>query len=204
MATSDESRPRLRIRRTLLSDGSIDVARSVLCPRKGHSATLEDCKHCGNCEGIFPDDEDRFIFCAVPAPPPVGHVAAMMKDAIDCVRADVRLEDARRLLLSSEQQALPVVDEPGRPIGVISRTDLLAAAADTERCVRDVMTTFAILVTEVAPPEQAAALMALESVHQLPVISAGPDGAVVGMVDALDLARWIARDSGYLGPATPV
>ncbi len=46
---------------------------------------------------------------------------------------------------------------------------------------------------------QAAALMALEGVHRIPVVAA--DGKVVGIVSSLDLMRWMARRGGYVLPS---
>ena len=45
---------------------------------------------------------------------------------------------------------------------------------------------------------QAAALMAFEGVHRLPVV--GDLGEVVGILSSLDVLRWFGRRSGYLIP----
>ena len=46
-----------------------------------------------------------------------------------------------------------------------------------------------------APLTLAAAVMAIEQVHRLPVLA--PGGAVVGVLSALDLLRWLAEADGY-------
>ena len=42
----------------------------------------------------------------------------------------------------------------------------------------------------------AAALMATECVHRIPVVSRA-DGSVVGIVSSLDVLGWLARQHGY-------
>jgi CBS domain-containing protein len=206
MSTSDLGHRSIRTRRTLLPDGRVETVETVLCPRWGRSASTTACDECGFCSGIFRDHDDRFALCALPYKADFTqheHLAAMMTDDIECVRKGVRLDELRRLLISRDQQALPVVDERGRPIGIVSRVDVLPFNIDDRRLASEVMTSFATTVSELASPEEAAALMALEGVHQLPVVSAGLDRTVVGTVSALDVARWIARDRGYLAPARP-
>lgn len=207
MDDPDDVRLHIRSCRTLHPDGRFTLARTVSCPRRSRSVALEACEECPRCTGIFPDDEDLFILCTARSAPDVvagGHVSAVMAEAILCVREEVQVDVVRRLLTELEQQAVPVVDAIGRPTGILSRIDLLRLSPGDARPVRQVMTTFATTVTDSAPLEQAAALMALEGVHQLPVVSAGPDGKVIGMVSALDLARWVARNHGYLGEGSPL
>jgi CBS domain-containing protein len=64
--------------------------------------------------------------------------------------------------------------------------------------VRDVMTRLTFVVPDSASVAQAAALMALERIHRLPVIS--EDGKVVGIVSSIDVMDWMARNDGYLLP----
>ncbi len=47
---------------------------------------------------------------------------------------------------------------------------------------------------------RAAALMAFEGIHRVPVVST--DGRVVGIVSSLDVARWLARNDGYIAPGS--
>jgi CBS-domain-containing membrane protein len=49
---------------------------------------------------------------------------------------------------------------------------------------------------ESAPIAKAAALMAFESIHRLPILDDG--GAVVGLLSPLDVAGWLATRAGYL------
>lgn len=62
--------------------------------------------------------------------------------------------------------------------------------------VSDIMTPLAFTLHESTPISQAAALMAYEGMHRVPVVS--DDGRVVGVLSSLDLMRWLAEDNGYL------
>jgi CBS domain-containing protein len=64
--------------------------------------------------------------------------------------------------------------------------------------VADVMTQNVVTVWESLPARKAAALMAFEGAHRLPVVAR--DRKVVGMLSALDVLRWLARQEGYLIP----
>ena len=61
-----------------------------------------------------------------------------------------------------------------------------------------VMTPVVLALPENANIGQAAALMAFEGVHRLPVVS--NDGRVVAILSSLDVMRWFGQHSGYLIP----
>jgi CBS domain-containing protein len=63
----------------------------------------------------------------------------------------------------------------------------------------DIMMPVSFSMPEDAPVSRAAALMALEGVHRIPIVAA--DGSVVGIVSALDVLRWLAIRAGYLVPS---
>jgi CBS domain-containing protein len=212
MGDQRELRLPIRLCRTLEPDGDVVEEETAFCPVRGRSRAVDECRCCGVCGGVVHTNGDQpYVVCT--AAQPRAHrtwfaddapVRELMSPSVSCIREQLSLARAHALLLDSEQQALPVVDAAGHPIGVLSRTDLLPLVGCEGLTVGQVMTPFATVISESAPLAQAAALMALEGVHQLPVISAGADKAVVGFVTALDLSRWIARESGYLGEGTPL
>jgi CBS domain-containing protein len=61
-----------------------------------------------------------------------------------------------------------------------------------------VMTPVVLALPESANVGQAAALMAYEGVHRLPVVADG--GEVVGILSAIDVLRWFGSLSGYFIP----
>jgi CBS domain-containing protein len=105
------------------------------------------------------------------------------------------LDEARRLLCELRTPAIAIVDasrEPAPLRGILTRTDVLRAAGGR---VADAMSGFPFTVPADAPIERAAALMAVEHVGQVVVV--GERGRLVGMVSALDIARYVAMRGGY-------
>jgi len=129
------------------------------------------------------------------------------------IRADATPEEAVAFLVDSGFSAAPVIDEAGRPVGVISRTDVvvyhrqrlllpaaapyyfesadeIAAAVGEERaaaCVADVMTPAVFSVAPHLPLGEVAGQMTELHVHRLFVVD--DSGVLVGVVSALDLLR---------------
>jgi CBS domain-containing protein len=58
------------------------------------------------------------------------------------------------------------------------------------------MTPVVFAVPENAPIEKAAALMAFEGVHRVPVVSSA--GQIVGILSSLDIISWLAERTGWL------
>lgn len=150
-------------------------------------------------------------------------VAMIMTRTTYCVKPAVTVESAIGMLLELGVSGLPVVDDNGRPVGLVSKTDLLRhlhetgdgveaveqagrrvdhvmgagfhATATHGTPVSDVMMPVVFAVDETASIACAAALMAGENIHRLPVLA--PDGTVGGIVTTLDVARWVAARGGY-------
>jgi CBS domain-containing protein len=121
------------------------------------------------------------------------------------LRADATVREAIELLTDRGFGAAPVIDEAGRPIGVLSRSDLLihdrervqyvpqeqAGEPDPAR-VRDLMTPVIFTVTPQAPVHEVVGQLAGLKVHQLFVVDEG--GALVGVISALDVLRHLGVD----------
>jgi CBS domain-containing protein len=143
--------------------------------------------------------------------PQVAHqtrVREVMSPRVVCVRPDVSVETVTELLLHKGFSGVPVVDAEGFPVGVISQTDLVREQHDrgdtfeeilepglheetlARATVGEVMMPIAFTVEEGASLADAATLMVVEGVHRVPVVS--EDGRVVGILSALDVARWVA------------
>ena len=124
-------------------------------------------------------------------------LTVVMSHPVVCVAPDDPAEAALRLLVENGISGLPVVDGQRRPIGMISRADLLEERLEaltegelgSPPRVRDLMTQHAVALPETALVREAAALMASYGLHRVPVLC--PSGTVVGIVATLDLLRWI-------------
>lgn len=125
-------------------------------------------------------------------------LASLMARKVVCVRADMDASEARARMLARGVSGLPVVDNWGRAVGVVSKTDLVeheVTSAPCGRQVADVMTPLVFSLREDASIGQAAALMAYEGVHRIVVVDRG--GYVVGLVSSLDVARWLGARAGH-------
>lgn len=125
-------------------------------------------------------------------------VSEIMSRGVVQVKPDLGLDALEELMLSHSISGAPVVDDHGRPIGIVSKTDLLRRSGGPQGprgTVRDVMMRTAYCLAENEPIARAAGLMAFEGVHRVPIV--GHDGAVVGVVSPLDVMRWLARQHGY-------
>jgi CBS domain-containing protein len=122
------------------------------------------------------------------------------------IREDATILDAVRFLVDKGYSAAPVINEAGRPIGVVSRADVLVhdremaelLHPDAERivprtpitdpsCVRDIMSPFVLVVDPETPADAVARQMVAFRVHRLFVVDS--NGVLVGVISALDLLR---------------
>jgi CBS domain-containing protein len=156
-------------------------------------------------------------------------LSAIMTSPARSVTQDTSIGALVRLFFAEGISAAPVVDSDGRAIGIVSKTDVvrrcfegdaardaLAGACDPRNrlapesgfeidseeiaaiSAREIMTHIVYTLTAEASISRAAALMAYEGVHRIVVAAA--DGTALGIVSALDILRWMARQDGYIVP----
>lgn len=135
-------------------------------------------------------------------------VSEVMSRSVVSLAPDTRVESVSKMFLERGISSAPVVDENWHPIGMISKTDLLRGIMDAggvqqeppageaehgegHTRVRDITMPQVLSLHEEAPISVAAALMAYEGVHRLPIVASS--GEVVGVISTLDIIRWVAR-----------
>jgi CBS domain-containing protein len=106
-----------------------------------------------------------------------------------CVRDGITVREAAASLEGRVIGAVLVVNDDGRAVGVLSRSDVLKAvlAGKDDVPVRDVMSPAVIAVRPDADARQAAVLMVRCGVQRVFVME--EDGAPVGVVSTTDLLR---------------
>jgi CBS domain-containing protein len=124
------------------------------------------------------------------------------------------LKDVARLLVSKRVSGLPVVDEDGSVLGVVSEADILVkergrpgrgslldhllevngheSVKHDARDAADAMTSPPITIRPERPLAEAASLMLDRSVNRLPVVD--HHGKLLGIVTRADLVRAFVRD----------
>lgn len=148
---------------------------------------------------------------------PVGEaaktpIAKIMSAPAVTVRPELSLDSLRQLMLDRGLSRIPVVDDAGRPLGIVSTTDLLLEeherGGETQeeiepaqlpagfhahaagKSVGEVMSRAVLTLPESASVAQAAETLVAHHLHGAPVQSSG--GAVVGFVSSSDVLAWLA------------
>lgn len=135
----------------------------------------------------------------------------MTRDVIT-IDPDASLKEAARRMIEARVSGLPVTEDDGNLVGIITEADFVASEADRRRktpagllrfiykevelpheevLVQDVMTTELIVIGPDADHSEAARLMQREGVKRIPVV--GDDGELVGLVSRSDILRVFAR-----------
>ena len=206
-------------------DGAATLTECVLCARceglhRDASGTSVICTYD---DGAWPG-HDAPNRRRIPSPADTTPLSAVMTTNVVCVSPSLDLETFASLLVDQGVTGAPVVDGDGRAIGVVSKSDLVQSQHDEpgsaselgvdeelaalgpgfhveptrQGTVGELMMPLAFTLPESASLSQAAALMAFEGIHRLPVTTT--DGTVVGIVSAMDVVRWVAEQAGYVIP----
>jgi CBS domain-containing protein len=150
----------------------------------------------------------------------------MMTPHVVSIRADATVEEAAALLTDKGVTAVPVLGADGRPVGVLSRTDVVAHDCEAEVIpadagdrpapagervlaaekagparVGDIMTQFVFAVAPTAPAAVVVDAMLSLAVHRLFVTD--PQGAIIGVISTTDVLRHLRRPAAAV-PAPPV
>jgi CBS domain-containing protein len=208
------------VREILSGDGAVKRRMMVHCDPRNEAVYVSNCAACERCIGFRPpvQGQSGTVMCrrfegegtvTVEAGMRTP-VRVVMERNIVCVRRDVSVETIAALLLEWGADGVPVVDEDGHPIGMISWTDLLreqleapsppaepgeasvadlALVAPSLSTAGDVMTPLVFSVVEGTELSRAAALMSAEGFQQLPVVMG--DGSIGGLLSTRDVARWV-------------
>jgi CBS domain-containing protein len=159
------------------------------------------------------DSEIEAIVASDPASDPVYHatvadrvtVRDILGTEVVCATRDVEIPRIVALMVSQYIGCLPIVDGRRRPVGVITKFDVVeqldsamrrsgrdAIPADMpKRTADDVMMPLAFAVKEHSSLAQAASLMLREDTHHVLVV--GEDGSLVGVISSKDIVRWVAK-----------
>ena len=133
----------------------------------------------------------------VPTIADVVALADIMTRDVTVVRREVDVRSVTELFVRQRIGCVPVVDDTGRPVGVITKSDVvqrLAAGAATAQTAADLMRPITIAINERTTIAHAAGLMAVEGVHHILIVDL--DGLLVGIVTTFDIVRWLARNDG--------
>jgi CBS domain-containing protein len=131
-----------------------------------------------------------------------------------CARPDLDAASVVSLMVRNRVGCIPVVDQRRRPIGVITKFDLVEQIEAFMRSVSDgsplptdlaartadeLMLPLALTLDANATVAHAAAMMACEDLHHVLVV--GGDGKLIGIVSSKDVVNWLVHNDELLGSA---
>lgn len=247
----------VKVRGTARADGTLEQRLVVFCPESNSNKTIDECARCSSFESMSLDPRDRssFLTCRIGAaermesssverwslgapghslpevsiPEPSGRtpVSEIMTKNPITVSPEMSLEGLTLLLLDRGLSGVPVVDETGECVGVVSKTDLVrhiherGATSEEPVVLRSeerglelelgpgfhVERVMSACVRDVMTP------VAFSVRQDSPVAQAAAlmvyegihrlpvlsdDGLVVGLVSSMDVMRWISQRAGYV------
>jgi CBS domain-containing protein len=127
-------------------------------------------------------------------------VKDIMTESAVVVRPETTIDEAIALLLDHRVSGLPVVNDEGVLLGVISEVDIidLVYNADIESSlVRDYMTRELVCLDSEASLDDAASIFCTKSIRRIPVVQ---DTRLVGIISRRDLIRFV-REARKLATA---
>jgi CBS domain-containing protein len=114
----------------------------------------------------------------------------LMTPSPSCASADDSIQDVARMMRDNDVGSVPIVDESGRVVGIVTDRDLavraLAEGKATQLRVRDVMTASPSTCGPDDDVKDVQQTMSANQVRRVPVVDAS--GHVVGIIAQADLA----------------
>jgi CBS domain-containing protein len=129
---------------------------------------------------------------------------AIMSRELVCATPNLEVGEVIQIMVREHYGCIPVVDDRRRPIGVLTKFDLVEQLDAALRCVADgrplppelfartaeqLMMPLALTLPETASILHAARMMIAEDLHHVLVVSEA--GHLVGIVSSRDIAQWL-------------
>jgi CBS domain-containing protein len=111
----------------------------------------------------------------------------LMSSDIVSVKPDTTADELARLLLEKQVGGVPVIDETGALIGMVSGFDVISKPGAT---MVDIMSRGVVFVDVADDVEEVVSLMGLHGIRRVPVCK---DGRMVGIISRSDLLRHYVR-----------
>ena len=139
-------------------------------------------------------------------------LSQIMTSDIVCARPDLEIGGVVSLMMRHHIGCIPIVDDRRRPIGMITKFDIVdqldaymrsagngnPMPADlAARTADELMMPLAMTLDEHASVAHAAALMTSEDMHHVVIVDAG--GQVVGVVSTKDITSWLVDNDRLAG-----
>ncbi|HEY3114668.1 MAG TPA: CBS domain-containing protein [Gemmatimonadaceae bacterium] len=114
----------------------------------------------------------------------------------ECCRRDDTAREAARVMRDQDCGSVPIVDEGGRVVGIVTDRDLairgIAAGKDVNTKLNDLMTPVAVTCGQDDDLRDVEQKMAELQVRRIPIVDAG--GRCLGIISQADIARAAITD----------
>jgi homoserine O-acetyltransferase len=117
----------------------------------------------------------------------VGDV--MIKEVVT-IRQGSSVEEAAMIMMTEGVTHLPVTDEAGKLVGIVTAWDVSKAVALKLTLLEEIMTRNVVISAQEDPVEQAAKRMNQHNISALPVVDA--DQRVIGMITSDGVSRLVS------------
>ena len=113
------------------------------------------------------------------------------------IRPEASVADAAQQLSDTRISGMPVVDDQGQMVGMVTEADLISKEGNT---VAEIMTARVISVREDTPVEQIAQILTSNRIKRVAVVR---DDRLVGIVSRADIvrmmaSRWVCQVCGHI------
>ena len=121
-------------------------------------------------------------------------VSGIMRKRLETIEATSSVKQAAKKMKDKNVSSLVVVDENGRPQGLVSERDLVTKVCTTDIPVntmknKEIMSSPVITVSSKSSPSKAADMMLRHNVRHLLVVDNGDNNKPIGMITPLDFTR---------------
>jgi CBS domain-containing protein len=118
-------------------------------------------------------------------------VTSIMRTRLLTARPDQPVREVLELFRGKHVGCVPIVDDDGRPLGIVTKADVIETLDESCQRARDIMVPFALGIEVTATVADAAMIMSFERIHHILVVD--DDRNLVGLVSSLDITDWVAR-----------
>ena len=114
----------------------------------------------------------------------------IMTRKVISIHPSASAQEAAQLLYCKRISGLPVVDDLGTIIGIITEADIISKVDREGLSVGDIMCSELIAVDEETPVNEIASMMTERHIKRVPVVC---EGKVVGIVSRADIVHAVAQ-----------
>lgn len=126
-------------------------------------------------------------------------VRDVMTENPTCCGPDTALRDAAKLMVDNDCGEIPVVDERGRPVGVVTDRDIACRGVARDKApdapVREVMSSPVVTVTPETSVDDCCKALEENQIRRVPVVD--ESGACCGIVSQADIVQHASEHQSF-------